>query len=62
LEPEETAVARQRFDKQDSATIDKHATTQLLETTKAKQDTKNGRGLNLAVVKLTTVQVTKLPL
>jgi hypothetical protein len=29
---------------------------------KAKPDTENIRGLNLAVVKLTTVQVTKLPL
>jgi hypothetical protein len=28
---------------------------------KVKPDTENGRGLNLAVVKLTTVQVTKLP-
>jgi hypothetical protein len=29
---------------------------------KAKQDIENIRGLNLAVVKLTTVQVTKVPL
>jgi hypothetical protein len=29
---------------------------------KAKQGTDNIRGLNLAVVKLTTVQVTKMPL
>jgi hypothetical protein len=29
---------------------------------KAKPDIANVRGLNLAVVKLTTVQVTKLPL
>jgi hypothetical protein len=29
---------------------------------KAKQDTENTGGLNLAVVKLATVQVTKLPL
>jgi hypothetical protein len=29
---------------------------------KAKPDIENGRGLNLAVVKLTTVQVTELPL
>jgi hypothetical protein len=29
---------------------------------KSKPDTENVRGLNLAVVKLTTVQVTKLPL
>jgi hypothetical protein len=29
---------------------------------KAKPDTKNVRGLNLAEIKLTTVQVTKLPL
>jgi hypothetical protein len=29
---------------------------------KAKPDTQNVRGLNLAVVKVTTVQVTKVPL
>jgi hypothetical protein len=29
---------------------------------KAKPDTENIRGLNLAVVKLTTIQVTELPL
>jgi hypothetical protein len=34
----------------------------LAEEDKAKLDIENVRGLNLAVVKLTTVQVTKLPL
>jgi ribosomal 50S subunit-associated protein YjgA (DUF615 family) len=43
--------------------MNKHATIQeLLEMAKAKQDTENVRGLNMAAVKLTTVQVTKLPL
>jgi hypothetical protein len=62
VEPEETSVVRQLLGKQVSAATDTQATmiTKMFATLdKAKPDTGNTRGLNLATVRHTTVQVSK---
>jgi hypothetical protein len=79
VDPEETAVSRQRYGKHVYLAVDTHPTIEeLLEAVfyvwfmlrlyseghqenKPKSDIEYIRGLNLAAVKLTTVQVTKLP-
>jgi hypothetical protein len=61
LEPEETAIARERFGKHDSATTNTRKQTVGVFSMRSVPMAypENGR-LNLAVVKLTTVEVTKL--
>jgi hypothetical protein len=57
------AVSRQLLGKYVPAATNTHATIEvLLEKVFSTAGAENIRGLNLAVVKLTTVQVTKLPL
>jgi hypothetical protein len=74
-EPQETPIARQRLSKQVFAATDTQATIEeFLGTMLSVRSVQNGNkgrelvnwgsnvSLNLAVAKLTTVQVTKLPL